>query len=108
MNNATEYWKEAVKPCREYGIPWTIVFGNHDDLSSGSDGTRRDLMKFDREFALSLSQFGPQNIHGVSNYFLEVFPSDSEAQNPVSILYFLDSGGGSYPNVSVFIKFYKH
>jgi hypothetical protein len=52
-------------------------------------------MRFDTSFPLSLSQFGPSNIHGVSNYFLPIFDGTSEAY----ILWFLDSGGGSYDEI---------
>jgi len=78
----------------ENNVRWAIVFGNHDDLAQKL-GTRQDLMKYDLSFKQSLSQFGPSNIHGVSNYYLPIFNEDNMAY----ILWFLDSGGGSYDEI---------
>lgn len=48
---------------------------------------------------LSLSRSGPKDLWpGVSNYVLQVSSSD-DPKLPVAFLYFLDSGGGSYPEV---------
>lgn len=48
---------------------------------------------------LSLSQNGPRNLWpSVSNYVLQLSSSDNSG-SPVAFLYFLDSGGGSYPEV---------
>lgn len=48
--------------------------------------------------ALSYSQFGPKELWpSVSNY-VQVFSSENP-KSPVAFLYFLDSGGGSYPEV---------
>jgi len=100
--NATEYWKQVVAPCVEGGYRWAIVFGNHDDLSQQL-GDRKILMTFDTSYPLSLSQIGPQNIHGVSNYYLPIYPSikskNNEEEIPASLMYFLDSGGGSYDEI---------
>ncbi|KAJ4970526.1 hypothetical protein NE237_003625 [Protea cynaroides] len=47
----------------------------------------------------SYSINGPQNLWpGVSNYVLQV-SSSSDSKSAVALLYFLDSGGGSYPEV---------
>ncbi|ONH95082.1 hypothetical protein PRUPE_7G050500 [Prunus persica] len=64
-------------------------------------GTQRlELMKNEIEQnALSYSQFGPNELWpSVSNYVLQVFSSENP-KSPVAFLYFLDSGGGSYPEV---------
>ncbi|CAB4316929.1 unnamed protein product [Prunus armeniaca] len=64
-------------------------------------GTQRlELMKNEIELnALSYSQFGPKELWpSVSNYVLQVFSSENP-KSPVAFLYFLDSGGGSYPEV---------
>jgi len=45
ISNATEYWKQAVLPAIEFSVPWAALFGNHDDLASGVNGTRKDLME---------------------------------------------------------------
>ena len=31
IENASLYWDQAISPTREKGIPWSTVFGNHDD-----------------------------------------------------------------------------
>eukprot|EP01118_Nematostelium_gracile_P009802 TRINITY_DN3317_c0_g1_i1.p1 TRINITY_DN3317_c0_g1~~TRINITY_DN3317_c0_g1_i1.p1 ORF type:complete len:319 (-),score=75.50 TRINITY_DN3317_c0_g1_i1:120-1076(-) len=93
QSNSTAYWRKAIQPCLDTNTPWASIFGNHDDLAVAK-GSRLELMRFDTSFGLSLSQFGPTNIHGVSNYFLQI-ESDIKPFN----LFFLDSGGGSYDEI---------
>jgi len=88
-SNATAYWKIAMGPAIAAKIPWMIAFGNHDDLASGTNGTRKDLMTYDMTFPLSLSQMGPSDIHGVSNYVVPILSSSSN--NPATYIYILDS-----------------
>ncbi|KAL2923455.1 putative inactive purple acid phosphatase 16 [Bienertia sinuspersici] len=76
-------------------------------LSSGENdcgfkGTTR-LQLMDRDIStnntLSFSQKGPEKLWpSVSNYVLKISSSD-DSDTPVAYLYFLDSGGGSYPEV---------
>lgn len=48
----------------------------------------------------SFSQQGPKNLWpSVSNYVLQVSSSENP-DSPVAFMYFLDSGGGSYPEVT--------
>ena len=64
-------------------------------------GTQRiELMKHDIEHdVLSYSSNGPKELWpSISNYVLQVSSSD-DPKSPVVYLYFLDSGGGSYPGV---------
>ncbi|XP_031397031.1 probable inactive purple acid phosphatase 16 isoform X1 [Punica granatum] len=64
-------------------------------------GTHRlQLMKDEIEQnALSYSSNGPKDLWpSISNYVLQV-SSPQDAQSPLVYLYFLDSGGGSYPEV---------
>ncbi|KAF7040086.1 hypothetical protein CFC21_050010 [Triticum aestivum] len=130
--NATLYWDRAISHSRRRGVPWSTVFGNHDDMpfewppewfspagippvhclsaaamqTSGCSfrGTPRiELMKteLNRDGAdgLSRSSVGPQELWpGVSNYVLQVL-SHEKQQDPALLMYFLDSGGGSYPEV---------
>lgn len=47
----------------------------------------------------SFSSNGPRNLWpSVSNYVLQVSSPD-DPQSPMAFLYFLDSGGGSYPEI---------
>lgn len=96
-NNATSYWARLLRPCLDTNTPWATVFGNHDDRSS-MDGTRKDLLEFDTSFNLSHSKFGPSTVHGLTNYYLLIYP-DQQATKPSWIIYILDSGGGTYPEL---------
>ncbi|MED6112593.1 putative inactive purple acid phosphatase 16, variant 2 [Stylosanthes scabra] len=60
---------------------------------------RLELMKNEITHKGSFSSFGPRNLWpSVSNYVLQV-SSSNNPESPVAFLYFLDSGGGSYPEV---------
>eukprot|EP01102_Stenamoeba_stenopodia_P020743 TRINITY_DN8201_c0_g1_i1.p1 TRINITY_DN8201_c0_g1~~TRINITY_DN8201_c0_g1_i1.p1 ORF type:complete len:384 (+),score=63.09 TRINITY_DN8201_c0_g1_i1:36-1154(+) len=98
VNNATAYWKMIMDVITEFNIPWAITFGNHDDLASGTGGTRQDLMAFDISFNLSLSQFGPTDIPGVSNYVLFV-NSSVDPTKAAAAMYIFDSGDSNCEGV---------
>ncbi|CAL5207605.1 unnamed protein product [Lathyrus oleraceus] len=125
IGNASLYWDQATSPARNRGIPWASVFGNHDDASfqwplhwfsapgippihcsqtaeeecSFRETGRLELMKNEIKHSASFSRYGPRNLWpSVSNYVLQVLAPD-DLQSPVAFLYFLDSGGGSYPEV---------
>ncbi|EGC32924.1 hypothetical protein DICPUDRAFT_37528 [Dictyostelium purpureum] len=89
IDNATLYWEKAIGVVKQRNIPWAIAFGNHDDLASGTNGSREDLMAFDISLG-SYSQFGPSQIPGVSNYYLQIF--DKDDKYPISMVWVLDSG----------------
>ncbi|KAM1079646.1 hypothetical protein ACFX2B_014190 [Malus domestica] len=64
-------------------------------------GTQRlEIMKNEIELnTLSHSRYGPKGLWpSVSNYVLQVLSSE-DPKSAVAFLYFLDSGGGSYPEV---------
>ena len=53
-----------------------------------------------RKNRLSYSSNGPKDLWpGVSNYVLQVVFRNSAHDDPALLMYFLDSGGGSYPQV---------
>lgn len=62
--------------------------------------TRLELMTHELENeTLSFSQHGPGHLWpSVSNYVLQISSAD-DPQLPVAFMYFLDSGGGSYPEI---------
>lgn len=129
IHNASFYWDQAVSPTRARNIPWASLFGNHDDAqfewpidwfsssripqilcpsnSSGGDEcsfkgtTRLELMRNEIEQnPLSYTGFGPQNLWpSVSNYVLTLLSPKTDHKTPLMFMYFLDSGGGSYPEV---------
>jgi len=98
-DNATDYWRIMLDPLIRRNLSWAVVFGNHDDLASGIDGSRLDLLQFDISFPGSRSQIGPKQIHGVSNYYIPIFPAPNNNNNnndfslayPRFVLYFFDS-----------------
>jgi len=94
VDNATVYWQQMLNPSIQLGYSWGTVFGNHDGISPGERGTREDLLEVDMSFEGSYTQKGPDNIHGIGNYYLPIYPYlESADEEPVSILYFFDSGG---------------
>ncbi|KAH3742825.1 metallophosphoesterase family protein [Pelomyxa schiedti] len=93
----TALWKQMVGPMMDRGLNWAITFGNHDDRGVM---TRQELMTLDQSLQGSLSQIGPTDLPGVSNYWLPVY-SDSGETDIAAVLYFLDTlDSGQCPNVS--------
>ncbi|KAK9671120.1 hypothetical protein RND81_12G008200 [Saponaria officinalis] len=80
--------------------PSTISTSSGEDDCSFKGTTRLELMSNEIDSnKLSFSRKGPRNLWpGVSNYVLNI-SSSNNSQRPVAYLYFLDSGGGSYPEV---------
>ncbi|KIM83051.1 hypothetical protein PILCRDRAFT_819843 [Piloderma croceum F 1598] len=75
----------------ERRIPWTAVFGNHDD----EDGAFKDeQMKLLQALPYNLVERGPKDVHGVGNYVLKVKSADPSKTHLLT-LYFLDSGSYS-------------
>ncbi len=102
--NCTKYYGILGRFLSRYGVPWATIIGNHDDMDfeveDGSHATlphnytRRDLLRVDQSFALSLSQSSKEGeLTGVSNYVLDVM--DSFSKKTALQIFFLDSGGGS-------------
>lgn len=87
------------------GIPQLSCLSTNVSYSGEQDcsfkGTSRlDLMRSEMEInRLSFSNIGPKELWpSVSNYLLQL-SSPNDPQSPVALMYFLDSGGGSYPEV---------
>ncbi|KAG0087484.1 purple acid phosphatase [Podila epicladia] len=104
------------RPVVERGIPWTIIFGNHDEEG---DLSREEMIRSVQDIPFSLSERGPLDISGVGNYILSIYnpksgrrPSfahiergDNDDEGYVALeeeeksrfsLYFLDSGAYSF------------
>ncbi|KAK9062203.1 hypothetical protein SSX86_019389 [Deinandra increscens subsp. villosa] len=86
------------------GIPQILCSSAHDfggDKCSFKGTTRLELMRDERRRnSLSYTGFGPRNLWpSVSNYVLTIVSPKSDSKSPVMLMYFLDSGGGSYPEV---------
>jgi DNA repair exonuclease SbcCD nuclease subunit len=55
------------------GIPWAVVFGNHDD----EDGAgRAEQLRMMQQLPYALLERGPTDVHGVGNYVLKVKSAD--------------------------------
>ena len=71
-------------------IPWSIVFGNHDDEGSCS---RRQLWQIAASIPYNCCPPKVPDISGVSNYVLDICSADSD--NASYILFMIDSNGYS-------------
>lgn len=99
---AKENLRNVLKAVASYDIPFSILFGNHDDEF---DASREELIKISDEFPNSLTADEP-NLSGVGNYILEVKGNTSGKSE--AVLYCLDSHAySSIPGVKGydFIKF---
>ncbi|MBP1966321.1 metallophosphoesterase family protein [Paenibacillus aceris] len=81
-----EAFREAVHAAESRGIPWAVVFGNHD---TESVITREELMQSVLQYPNTVTQHGPHDINGVGNFTLSI--QDAGGQDAVA-LFFLDSG----------------
>jgi hypothetical protein len=79
-------WSTVTKPMRDAGIPWAVVFGNHDHEHGY---TNKQMMDYIETLQLNLSQNGPSGIHGSGNYVLEV--KGKKGNKAEALLYFFDS-----------------
>ncbi len=79
--------ERLASPAIERGIPWALVFGNHDDEGPAS---REDQMEIVRALPHCLSMPGPEDVDGVGNFILPVHAS-SDADKAAALLYFFDS-----------------
>ena len=104
-DNANGYYYMIGEHLSQYGIPWALTFGAHDDADyhkSGSDTTtkakysREDLLAVDMSFPLSMTQRGPHEIFGMTNYMLEM---NIDGFGPAANIYMFDSGGGQLPSM---------
>eukprot|EP00792_Barthelona_sp_PAP020_P004948 TRINITY_DN2424_c0_g1_i1.p1 TRINITY_DN2424_c0_g1~~TRINITY_DN2424_c0_g1_i1.p1 ORF type:complete len:342 (+),score=85.04 TRINITY_DN2424_c0_g1_i1:27-1052(+) len=81
-------WACALKPILEGNYPYAFVFGNHDHEHNLN---REGIYAYDKTLGkhLSLTKKGPEDVAGLSNYYLLI--NSSESQTPAHILWFLDT-----------------
>ncbi len=96
----TRYLDQIFAPLQEYKIPWASVYGNHD---IGSLFSRSDMMSHEKTFELSLSNYGPKSVHGVSNYLLLVY--DAYMTKPTLVLWFLGNYESSILIINLSLMF---
>lgn len=80
-----ESWKMLTEPMRVRKIPWAYTNGNHD-IEGKLNGTQ--IIELDRKYG-GLTQHGPNDITGASNYFLSIFSSDEKMVS--ANIFFFDS-----------------
>lgn len=107
--NATAYLALLQQHLEPLATPWALVFGNHDDADLEQDGqdgqiiytkartSRKQLARYDSRHSLSLTQMGPSDLPGVSNYWLDIYENDDDAETIAARVLILDSGGGPIP-----------
>ncbi|NLO83640.1 MAG: hypothetical protein GX094_11410 [Clostridiales bacterium] len=66
---------EIVAPMETRRIPWAHVFGNHD---ADRGLTNEEQQPVYESYSYCVSKRGPRSIHGVGNYVLPIFRSDSD------------------------------
>ena len=104
VDNATDVLREVFSVVESFGIPFSSIFGNHDDLkldpppSRDSITSRSALLAFEKATWPKLSRTCQNGcpddlLPSVSNYYQLVTDTSGK---PLLALYFLDSGGGSY------------
>jgi len=89
-------WKKLVAPMIKHNIRWAVALGNHDveaDLSGDS------IVDLDNTEELSLTQHGPSDISGATNYYLPVYKYNS-TEEIGQVLWVFDSGNKGCLGVS--------
>ncbi|KAF9101282.1 purple acid phosphatase [Mortierella sp. GBA35] len=61
------------KPVVDRGIPWTIIFGNHDEEG---DLSREEMMRSVQDVPFSIAERGPTEISGAGNFVLQIHRRD--------------------------------
>ncbi|KAI9028507.1 Metallo-dependent phosphatase-like protein [Hyaloraphidium curvatum] len=72
---------------QEARVPWASVHGNHD--KGAAAGFAESLLAVEQGYPLSLTQRGPKDVAGLTNYRWPVLGTDGL---PRAVLWFLDSG----------------
>ncbi|KAG9072672.1 purple acid phosphatase [Linnemannia hyalina] len=67
------------KPVVERGIPWTIIFGNHDEEG---DLSREEMMRSVQDVPFSMAERGPAGISGTGNFVLQIHRRDRRQPPP--------------------------
>ncbi|KAJ3195852.1 hypothetical protein HK101_010830 [Irineochytrium annulatum] len=97
--NVSKYVHALLAPLVERNLRWATAFGNHDN--GGIVFTPHDLMHAEMAYPdLSMTLFGPHDVHGVSNYYVPIYPPKADVdpahpRKPAAILWFLDTNGNS-------------
>jgi len=93
-HDPAEALRQVAAPIIARGVPWAMVFGNHDDEGELS---RLDLLAVQQNLPLCLTERGPEALTGIGNYVLRIAMAQSDAL--AAALYLLDSG--SYTDTGI-------
>ncbi|WP_409342431.1 metallophosphoesterase family protein [Paenibacillus sp. MBLB4367] len=88
--DAVSAYRQAVAAVEERGLAWAAVFGNHDDEGGTLAVTSKQLMEVQERSEYGVGEAGPDEVHGVGNYVVELASRSDERVK--AALYFLDSG----------------
>lgn len=78
--------KEFIKVMDSFELPWTVVFGNHDNEIPMTTLNWQGDQFMKSEYCLF--QKGPSNLYGCGNYVVNI----TENGNPIYSLFMLDNG----------------
>eukprot|EP00727_Mastigamoeba_balamuthi_P012482 m51a1_g7857 hypothetical protein (324) ;mRNA; r:249010-250341 len=95
MHNYTQAriaWDRTTAVLRQNNYKWALTFGNHDD--DGPMG-KQELARLDMARAGSYTMRGPQEVPGVTNYYLPLYAGEHAhpGESPVALLWLLDVQG---------------
>jgi len=96
-------YEHIIKKMDSYKIPWALIFGNHDEQGKA---TKQYLAKMLEESSYSIFCYGPNNIDGAGNYFINI----TKDETIVHTIYLLDSkkkSGNYQPPSKEQIKWYE-
>ena len=88
--DAFKYFADFMEEREQY---WTFTYGNHD---TQFDCSKHTIYKLLSKYEYCLFDPGPSNVHGESNFLLNVFKGNEAPENLVYSLVMLDSG--MYPD----------
>lgn len=88
LNDVKKAISYIAEPMETNGIPWAIVFGNHDDEHGMM--SKEEMMKFYMTFKYNISKIGYKISNRIGNYNLII--ESSKAKNTAFNIYMLDSG----------------
>lgn len=78
------------KQINKLTIPWTFIFGNHDETGNSS---KQELMEICSTYKYCLSESGPEDVHGVGNFHIQI--KDRKTREDKFSLFFLDHGSNN-------------
>lgn len=88
-------WRKLIAPMKKHNTRWAVALGNHD-VEGDLDG--HAIVELESTEELSLTQHGPNDISGATNYYLPIYKYNSTEIGHV--LWVFDSGNKGCLGVS--------